>query len=186
MKKVKTLAKPTLSRTKKKSAPKPTSDPPKALLKQYFRLSFKEALNGVNHKHGGPFGAIIVLNGKIIGVGHNTVLKDNDPSCHAEVNAIRDACRKLKRPHLENSILIASSEPCPMCLTTSYWAQIGKIYYALPRKIAAKYGFIDDFIYLDLKKASNKRKLQVSSFKDSFKSGLAVFKKWHKLNGKLY
>lgn len=171
---------------KKKSPHIPTSRKKPSSPAKLFAITFEEAKKGISHKHGGPFGAIILLNNKIISKAHNTVLRDNDPTCHAEVNAIRAACAKMRKPHLKNAILIASSEPCPMCLTTSYWAQISKIYYALPRKIAADYGFIDDFIYIDIKKPKNKRKLKVIGFPEYFALAEKTFKTWQSLKGKVY
>jgi guanine deaminase len=155
-------------------------------LKKYFLESFKEARTGIRLKHGGPFGAVVVKNGKIIGKGHNMVLKNNDPSAHAEVTAIRNASKKLKSPHLKGCVLIASSEPCPMCLTTSYWAQIKEIYYCVPKEVAEKVGFSDSFIYRDLKKTPSKRSVKVSGVKFFADEGIGVFYEWQKLNGKLY
>ena len=152
----------------------------------FIRQAYKEASNGSLKGHGGPFGAVIIRDNKIIATAHNTVIKDNDPTCHAEVNAIRAACKKLRRPHLKDCILIASSEPCPMCLTTSYWAQIPVIYFALPRSVAAGVGFTDDFIYTDLAKKPAKRDVAVISLKGFLKEGKAIFKSWQKKNGKLY
>jgi guanine deaminase len=85
---------------------------------------------GVIDKTGGPFGAVVVLNGKILAAAGNSVLRDNDPSAHAEVNAIREACRKIGNPHIEGAVLYSSCEPCPMCYATAYWARVGKIFYA--------------------------------------------------------
>src|SRR5690606_15095124 len=97
-----------------------------------MRQALQEAREGSEAGHGGPFGAVIVAaDGTIIAGGHNTVLKDNDPSAHAEVNAIRKAATKLGTPHLTGYILIASSEPCPMCHATAYWAGITDIRFAV-------------------------------------------------------
>jgi guanine deaminase len=85
---------------------------------------------GVVDKTGGPFGVVIVLNGKILAAAGNSVLRDNDPSAHAEVNAIREACRKVGSPHIDGAVLYSSCEPCPMCYSTAYWARVGKIFYA--------------------------------------------------------
>lgn len=155
-------------------------------MKEFFEEVFKEARNCIKLKHGGPFGAAIVRNGKVIAKAHNTVLRDNDPTCHAEVNAIRKACKKLKRFHLEDCILIASSEPCPMCLTTSYWAQLLEIHYAIPRSVAAKVGFADDFIYKDIKKAPHKRLIPLFMYKELKGKGEKIFSEWQKKNGALY
>ncbi len=85
---------------------------------------------GVLDKTGGPFGAVVVLDGKILAVSGNSVMRDHDPSAHAEVNAIREACRKVGNPHIKDAVLYSSCEPCPMCYSTAYWARVGKIFYA--------------------------------------------------------
>jgi len=85
---------------------------------------------GVVDKTGGPFGAVVVLNGKVLAVAGNSVMSDNDPSAHAEVNALRAACRKVGSPHLNGAIIYSSCEPCPMCFSTAYWARVAKIFYA--------------------------------------------------------
>jgi tRNA(Arg) A34 adenosine deaminase TadA len=85
---------------------------------------------GVVDKTGGPFGAVIVKDGEVLAVSGNSVIRDNDPSAHAEVNAIRMACQKVGSPHLAGATLYTSCEPCPMCYATAYWARIGRIYYA--------------------------------------------------------
>jgi guanine deaminase len=81
---------------------------------------------GVIDKTGGPFGAVVVLNGKILAAAGNSVVRDNDPSAHAEVNAIREACRKIGNPHIEGAVLYSSCEPCPMCYATAYWARVAR------------------------------------------------------------
>lgn len=85
---------------------------------------------GVVDKTGGPFGAVVVREGQIVAASGNSVMRDNDPSAHAEVNAIRAACRKLGSPNIHGAVLYSSCEPCPMCYSTAYWARISKIYYA--------------------------------------------------------
>jgi guanine deaminase len=99
--------------------------------REYMRLALKQMRQaGVIDKTGGPFGAVVVLNGKILATAGNSVMRDNDPSAHAEVNAIREACRKTGSPHIDNATLYSSCEPCPMCYSTAYWARVGKIFYA--------------------------------------------------------
>jgi len=85
---------------------------------------------GVLEKTGGPFGAVVVHNGKILSVAGNSVMRDKDPSAHAEVNAIREACRKTGNPHIDGAVLYSSCEPCPMCYSTAFWARMSKIFYA--------------------------------------------------------
>lgn len=154
--------------------------------RRYFAAAFAEARAGIRAGHGGPFGAAVVKGGRIVARSHNTVLRDNDPSAHAEVGAIRAACRRLRTPHLAGCVLIASSEPCPMCLTTAYWAGLRKIFYAVPRSVAAQVGFDDDFIYLDLKRPPEKRRVRVAQWPEGEAAGAEIFKEWKKRKGKLY
>jgi tRNA(Arg) A34 adenosine deaminase TadA len=84
---------------------------------------------GVLNKTGGPFGAVVVLDGKVLAVAGNSVMRDMDPSAHAEVNALREACRKVGSPHIDGAVMYSSCEPCPMCFSTAYWARLGKIFY---------------------------------------------------------
>jgi guanine deaminase len=106
---------------------------------------------GVVDKTGGPFGAVVVLNGEVLSSSGNSVLKDNDPSAHAEVNAIRAACKKAGSPHIKGATLFSSCEPCPMCYSTAYWARVGKIYYAASWSDYADL-FDDSNISIDMKK----------------------------------
>lgn len=117
--------------------------------KEYMQLADEQArINLQNHSQdGGPFGAVIVKDGQVIAKAHNQVLKNNDPTAHAEVMAIRLACEKLHTHDLSGCALYTSCEPCPMCLSASIWANIKEIYYGNTRKDADKIGFRDDFIY---------------------------------------
>jgi tRNA(Arg) A34 adenosine deaminase TadA len=99
---------------------------------------------------GGPFGAVIVKDGRIVGEGWNRVTSTNDPTAHAEVVAIREACRALGTFKLDGAVLYTSCEPCPMCLAATYWARIGRIVYANSRADAAAIGFDDDFLYREI------------------------------------
>ena len=114
---------------------------------EFMRAAIEEGRKGMNANEGGPFGAIIVKDGQIIGRGHNQVLLLNDPTAHAEVMAIRDACKKLKDFQLADCELYTSCEPCPMCLGAIYWARPLAVYYACNRADAAAIEFDDDFIY---------------------------------------
>ena len=105
--------------------------------------------------YGGPFGACIVKDGKIVGKGINMVIKNNDPSAHAEIVAIRDACKHLNTYDLSGCELYTSCYPCPMCLSAIIWANINKVYYANSKEDAANIGFRDDFIYEYINKLSN-------------------------------
>ena len=117
-------------------------------MQECFEYAIKEARHGVLNNEGGPFGAVIVnKNGKIIGVGHNKVIKNNDPTAHAEVIAIRDACKTLNTYDLTDCKIYSTSEPCPMCLSAIIWANIKEIYYGTDRLEVSKIGFRDDLIY---------------------------------------
>jgi len=112
-------------------------------------------------KGGGPFAAVIVRNGEIVAAAANSVTNDNDPTAHAEVNAIRLACKKLKTYYLSDCVIYTSCEPCPMCLGAIYWAHIGKVYYGNNKKDAGNIGFDDSFIYDELEKPIGKRDVEV-------------------------
>lgn len=118
---------------------------------QYFMgIAIELARQGVASGVGGPFGAVVVKDNQIIGKGQNRVLANNDPTAHAEVNAIRDACTNLQHFQLEGCTVYTSCEPCPMCLGALYWARPARIVYACSREDAASIGFDDDFIYKEL------------------------------------
>ena len=115
------------------------------LLRRAIALSIESVNSG-----GGPFGAVIARNGEIVAEGSNNVTLHHDPTAHAEVSAIREACRKLETFDLSGCDIYTSCEPCPMCLGAIYWAHIDKIYYANDRRDAADIGFDDDFIYQEI------------------------------------
>jgi len=111
---------------------------------------------------GGPFGAVVVRNGRIVGRGWNQVTSTNDPTAHAEVTAIRDACQRLKSFQLDDCELYASCEPCPMCLSAIYWARIERLFFAAARQDAAAAGFDDEFLYREIPLPFDRRKLATS------------------------
>lgn len=115
--------------------------------KEYMNLGVCEAIVTMNLNIGGPFEAVVVKDGEVISVASNTVLRDNDPTAHAEINAIRGACKKLRTYDLTGCELYATGYPCPMCLSAIIWANIKKVYYCNDVKEAEKIGFRDDFIY---------------------------------------
>ena len=126
-------------------------------MNNYFEEAIKLAKNGVKNKEGGPFGAVVVDNkGRIVGYGNNQVLKNNDPTAHAEVTAIRDACKKLNTYDLSECKIYTTSEPCPMCLGAIIWSNIKEVYYATSRKDVDKIGFRDEDIYDYLEGKNNK------------------------------
>ena len=111
-------------------------------------MAIERARETMNKNFGGPFGAAIVdANGEIVVVSSNSVLRDNDPTAHAEVNAIREACKKLGTYDLSGYVLYATGHPCPMCMSAIIWANIKKVYFGCTPEDAEKFGFRDDFIY---------------------------------------
>ena len=141
---------------------------------EYFMEKAVElSLENMRAGKGGPFGAIIVRQGKIVGTGANHVTSDNDPTAHAEVVANRDACKNLGTFQLDDCEIYTSCEPCPMCLAAIYWARPKAIYYANTRKDAADIGFDDDFLYEELKKNLEERSLPIHQLDKS--NALKVF-----------
>ncbi len=126
---------------------------------EFMKRAIALSEQNVSTAKGGPFGAVIVLNDKIIGEGTNLVTCNNDPTAHAEVEAIRAACSYLKNYDLSGASIYTSCEPCPMCLSAIYWARIGKIYYANTRTDAARIQFDDDLIYNEIPKDPKTRKI---------------------------
>jgi guanine deaminase len=119
---------------------------------------------GMRIHGGGPFGAVVVMNGQAVGRGCNQVTPTLDPTAHAEITAIRDACRALQRFDLRGCILYTSCEPCPMCLAAIYWARLDRVYFASTRKDAAGIGFDDDFIYQQIPLDLAARSLPMQQF----------------------
>lgn len=118
--------------------------------KKFMEEAIRLAVENVKNGAGGPFGAVVVKDGKVVAACGNSVTPDNDPTAHAEVNAIREACRKLGTFQLEGCEVYASCEPCPMCLGAIYWARPAKVYYASTKEDAALAGFDDSFIYKEI------------------------------------
>jgi len=134
-------------------------------------------------KGGGPFAAIIVKNGEIIAESANSVTKDNDPTAHAEVNVIRKAAKKLQNFDLSDCEIYTSCEPCPMCLGAIYWSGIKKVYYGNTKQDAANIQFSDQFIYQELERPLEKRK--VTFIPLLRKETLKAFKKWKEKEDKI-
>lgn len=126
---------------------------------RFLARAVELAAAGSTAGDGGPFGAVIVRDGKIVSESWNRVVVANDPTAHAEVNAIRAACTALGRFHLADCTLYASSEPCPMCLAAAYWARIGRIVFANSRAEAAGIGFCDDELYCELNREPDARRV---------------------------
>lgn len=125
----------------------------------FLRRAIELATQNVATGRGGPFAAVIVREGRIIGEGVNTVTSTNDPTAHGEVNAIRAACHALNTFTLAGCQLYTSCEPCPMCLTASYWARLGAVFYGASAADAARAGFDDAFLYAELRKDAPARSL---------------------------
>ncbi|MDE5547315.1 MAG: nucleoside deaminase [Anaeroplasmataceae bacterium] len=115
--------------------------------KKFMQMAIQEAQNGIRKGHGGPFGAVIVKNGVVIGKGHNQVVKNNDPTCHGEIMAIHKACKTIQSFDLSGCELYTTGEPCPMCLAAILWANISKVYYGCTIEDTAKIGFRDSIFY---------------------------------------
>jgi len=147
------------------------------LMKLHFmREAIRLSRQKMRANQGGPFGAIVVCDGKIVGRGWNRVTATNDPTAHAEMAAIREACRKLKRFHLEDCALYTSCEPCPMCLGAVYWARLKEVFYANTRKDAAKIQFDDNMIYDEICLPLPRRKIRMTPLLR--KEALKVFAEW--------
>jgi tRNA(Arg) A34 adenosine deaminase TadA len=143
----------------------------KQMMREAIRLSAESVKNG-----GGPFGAVIAKDGEIVAGTSNSVTLLNDPTAHAEVTCIREACRKLHTFDLTGYKIYTSCEPCPMCLGAIYWAHLDCIYYANHRKDAADIDFDDDFIYQELEKPMDQRSTPIISLLRE--EALPVFRMW--------
>ena len=143
---------------------------------EFMRKAIALSEKNMETYEGGPFGAIIVKDGKIIAATGNTVYKDQDPTAHAEVNAIREACKKLKQADLKGATLYTSGEPCPMCMSAIYWSHIDEIYFGNSKSEASWAGFSDDFIYEELAKPLEERELKFHRVLPS--ESLRAFETW--------
>ena len=144
--------------------------------RQFMARAIELARHGVDANDGGPFGCVVVKDGEIIGEGNNRVTSTNDPTAHAEIIAVREACTRLGNFQLDGCTIYTSCEPCPMCLGAIYWARPDRVFYACTRDDAATIGFDDDFIYEELEKANNDREMvAVELMRDE---ALEVFRSW--------
>ncbi len=134
--------------------------------------------------YGGPFGAVIMKNGEVIAISSNTVLKDNDPTAHAEVNAIREASQKLGTYDLSGCVLYATGYPCPMCLSAIMWANIHEVYYGTDLDAAKKIGFRDDFIYHFIKNGNQGENLVIKQIDE--KECLKLIDEYQSLGKTIY
>jgi len=147
------------------------------IMRRAITLSEENIKNG-----GGPFAAVIAKNGEIVAEGCNRVTSDNDPTAHAEVGAIRAACKKLSTFNLSGYEIFTSCEPCPMCLGAIYWSHLNKIYYGNTREDAAKIGFDDDFIYREIPLPIQKRKIPLQNLLRG--ESINCFKLWSESSDK--
>lgn len=143
---------------------------------QFMRRAIELAQNGIDSNSGGPFGSVVVKDGMIIAEGCNRVTSENDPTSHAEIVAIREACRKLGSFQLEGCTIYTSCEPCPMCLGAIYWARPERVYFAGTRDDAADAGFDDDFIYEEIGKDIGERRLPIINLLRE--EARALFENW--------
>lgn len=148
-------------------------------MKEAIRLSEQ----GMMNNQGGPFGCVIVKDNEIVGRGCNSVTSTNDPTAHAEVMAIRDACKNLQTFQLCECEIYTSCEPCPMCMGAIYWARPKKVYYANSRQDAADIGFDDSMIYEELKCDPSKRKIPITAICRN--EAFEIFEKWAAKQDKL-
>ncbi len=150
--------------------------------KDYMRRAIELSIQNIN-KGGGPFGAVIVKDGEIIAESGNSVTIDNDPTAHAEVNAIRSAAKKLNTFDLSGCQIFSSCEPCPMCLGAIYWAKIDELYFGNTKKDADDIGFSDKFIYDEIDKDYTCRKLKTDTIMRD--EALEAFKAWKEKEDKI-
>jgi tRNA(Arg) A34 adenosine deaminase TadA len=151
--------------------------------RHFLERAIALAYEGMRKGAGGPFGAVVVKDGVIIGEGHNEVLGSNDPTAHAEMMAIRRACAHLQDYQLESCTIYASSEPCPMCMGAIYWARPSRIVFATTHQDAAEHAQFDDqFIYDELKLPMEERKIPAMQLMRE--EGLKLFKEWREMDGK--
>lgn len=143
---------------------------------RFMQEAIDLSLNGINQNEGGPFGCVIVKGDKIVGRGNNKVTSSNDPTAHAEIVAIRDACKTLETFQLDDCEVYTSCEPCPMCLGAIYWARPKVIYFANTREDAAAIGFDDSMIYEEMNIDIEKRRIPI--IKLGRENALKIFTEW--------
>lgn len=151
----------------------------KEFMNEAIRLSFETMRNNT----GGPFGAVVVKEGKIVARGFNRVISTNDPTAHAEIVAIRDACKALNDFQLTGCEIYTSCEPCPMCMAAIYWARPDAVYYANTKSDAAKIGFDDNFIYEELALDYEARKIPLHRMIEP--EAIIAFNEWSKKSDKI-
>jgi len=149
----------------------------------FMQRAIELAKKGVESNLGGPFGCVVVKNGKVVGEGHNMVTGTNDPTAHAEVVAIRNACKELNTFQLDECVIYTSCEPCPMCFGAIYWARPKKVFYGCTKEDAAEIDFDDQFLYDELEIEMNDRRIDfVNIMRGEAK---VVFDEWAAKNDKV-
>jgi tRNA(Arg) A34 adenosine deaminase TadA len=133
--------------------------------REFMGVALELARRNARSAEGGPFGAVVVFDGRVVGEGRNQVTATNDPSAHAEIVAIREAGQKLGRFDLQGCVIYTSCEPCPMCLAAAYWARVDKVIYSATQNEAAAAGFDDAFLYEELAKHQSERALKTIQLK---------------------
>lgn len=149
----------------------------------FMRAAIRLSIQMMRRGKGGPFGAVVVRKGQIVGRGCNQVTSANDPTAHAEIVAIRGACRRLNAFRLDDCDLYTSCEPCPMCLSAIYWARIRQVFYGNTRKDAAKIAFDDDFIYREVALPMGRRQLVMKQL--LHEEALKAFAEWEQKADKI-
>lgn len=144
----------------------------------FMRRALALSREGMEQGHGGPFGAVIVRDGEIVGEGFNRVLSTNDPTAHAEMNAIRDAARRLQNFNLGECEIYVIGVPCPMCMAAIFWARIGHIHYVLEPKDAEEIGFDDKLFYEELEKPLDRRSVPATAMPDLRREARAIYDLW--------
>ena len=149
----------------------------------FMQRAIDLAKEGIDSNSGGPFGAVVVKNNEIIAEGFNKVTSTNDPTAHAEIVAIKEACKKLGSFQLEDCIIYTSCEPCPMCLGAIYWARPKKVFYACNREDAAMIDFDDQFIYDEIERPIENRQITFENIMRN--NAIKVFKNWQDKSDKI-
>ncbi len=150
---------------------------------EFMRAAIRLARAKMRANWGGPFGAVVVRDGRIIARGWNCVTTANDPTAHAEIMAIRAACQKLRTFQLADCEIYTSCEPCPMCLAAIYWARLRKVYYASTRRDAARIQFDDDWLYREMARPLSRRKIPMRQLLRA--EALTVFAEWRDKSDKV-
>lgn len=150
---------------------------------KFMRAALEEAYKGMDKNEGGPFGCVVVKDGKIVGRGNNKVTSTNDPTAHAEITAIRDACKNLNSFQLDGCEIYTTCEPCPMCLGAIYWARPDKVYFGSNQHDAAEAGFDDAFIYKELPLSYDERSIPFVQIYEEI--AVKTFKYWEDKEDKI-